>query len=87
MTISAREQIREFVSARFPQDTLTDDVNIFASGYVNSLFAMELVLFIEKITGEQIPNEEIALEHFDSVDAMVALSERISTVDPLPVAS
>jgi len=77
MTISTREQIREFVSERFPQDTLTDDMNIFASGYVNSLFAMELVLLIEKIVGTQIPNDEVALENFASVDAMTALSWRL----------
>jgi len=56
---------------------LTDDMNIFASGYVNSLFAMELVLLIEKIVGTQIPNDEVALENFASVDAMTALSWRL----------
>ena len=69
--------IRQFVLGRFPQATLRDDQDIFSLGFVNSLFAMELVLFLERHTGVEIPNEELDLENFRTVEAMGALVGRL----------
>lgn len=71
-----RTDIRQFILGRFPDARLADDEDIFSLGYVNSLFAMELVLFIEKHFGTQIPNEELDVENFRTIDAMVALVDR-----------
>jgi acyl carrier protein len=72
-----RDRIRAFVLAKFPKMSLTDDQDIFALGFVNSLFAMELVMFIEKSFGVRIPNSELRLDNFRSVDSMVKLIERL----------
>ena len=69
--------IRSFVHNRFPQATnLRDDQDIFALGFVNSLFAMELVMFVEKTFGFAVTSDELQIDSFRSIDAIVALVER-----------
>lgn len=66
-------KIREFISGRFPQLELADDDDIFALGFVNSLFAMELVMFIEKTFDITIANGDLRLDNFRSIEAMGVL--------------
>jgi methoxymalonate biosynthesis acyl carrier protein len=74
----AHRRIRDFIAPRFPSHPLKDGEDMFSLGFVNSLFAMELVLFIEKEFGFRIPNEEMDLDNFRTVDAMVALVGRLA---------
>ena len=73
-----RSGLRAFLGSRMPGVAFADDEDIFSLGVVNSLFALELVLFIEKTTGTRVPNEELSMDHFRSIDAMTALAARIS---------
>jgi acyl carrier protein len=82
MPTTARRAIREFILPRFPAMELDDRCDLFSLGLVNSLFAMEIVMFIEKLTGHQIPREELILDHFRSVDAMTRLTERLAEYAP-----
>jgi len=77
MSDDIRSGIREFVQSR-SNVNIDDDQDIFALGVVNSLFAMELVLFIENWLGAPIPNSELKLDNFRSVDAMAELADRLS---------
>ena len=64
-------QVRSFLG-QFISDTDIDaDHNLFESGLVNSLFAMQLVLFVEKEFGIQVANEDLDFENFKSVNAIV----------------
>lgn len=65
--------IREFIIGRFPQLEIADDEDIFAMGFVNSLFAMELVMFIEKTFAITITNGDLQLDNFRTIEAMAAL--------------
>lgn len=76
MTDNARAQIRSFISGRFPRAVLTDEVDIFELGFVNSLFAMELVVFIESKFRITIPNDELTRDNFRTVALMSALVQR-----------
>jgi methoxymalonate biosynthesis acyl carrier protein len=78
MSDTTRAEIRQFITAKYPAIEITDDQDIFALGFVNSLFAMELVLFIEKTFGARIPNDELKLDHFRSVVAMESLVARLT---------
>ncbi|ASU84184.1 acyl carrier protein [Nocardiopsis gilva YIM 90087] len=80
-TEQIKAALREFILGRYPDLDLRDDEDIFRLGFVNSLFAMELVLFIESNFQLSIPNEELALDGFRTVDAMAALVERVSGRD------
>ncbi len=72
-------RILSFIEGRFPQGGIEADQDIFSLGYINSLFAMELVMFIEKTFALTVPNEELRIENFRTVEAMTALVERLQT--------
>jgi methoxymalonate biosynthesis acyl carrier protein len=73
MAYTAREAIRSFICPRFPDILIQDHDDMFALGFVNSLFAMELVMFVEKEFDVQIPNDEMELKNFRTIDSMVEL--------------
>ena len=76
-----RQQIRDFVSRFFRGHDLADDEDMFASGYVNSLFAMQLVQFVESAFGITVESEDLELDNFRSIHALAALVARKQGAD------
>ena len=76
MSNTVQEQILEFVKGRFPQEEFDAAKDIFQLGFVNSLFALELVMFIEKTFGITIRNEELQIDNFRSANSMAELVGR-----------
>jgi methoxymalonate biosynthesis acyl carrier protein len=72
----ALQQTLAFMQPRFPGHALDPADDIFALGFVNSLFAMELVVFVETTFGFTVPNEELRLDNFRTADAVADLVER-----------
>lgn len=70
-----RAALREFVG-RFVRGMLADGDDIFATGFVNSMFAMQLVQFVETAFGVAVENEDLEIDNFRSVNAIAALVER-----------
>ncbi|MDY6950345.1 MAG: phosphopantetheine-binding protein [Thermodesulfobacteriota bacterium] len=70
-----RETIRAFLGKHIATDRLRDDDDLFAGGFVNSLFAMQLVLFVESAFALQIENENLRMENFRSINALGDLIE------------
>lgn len=77
---AAKDKIKKFLSQFFGNHDLQDDEDIFALGFVNSMFAMQLVLFIEKEFEIAIENEDLEFDNFRSINSMVSLVERKTTV-------
>lgn len=71
-----KEKLRAFLARHISSRTITDDDQIFALGFVNSMFAMQLVLFLEKNFKIAIANEDLELANFQSINAMATLVER-----------
>ena len=74
-----REKIRGFVQSNlniFDSDVeFSDEDNIFRRGFVNSLFAVQLIAYLEKEFGIKIANQDMNISNFSSVDKMVAFVE------------
>ncbi|MEV5176578.1 phosphopantetheine-binding protein [Streptomyces flaveolus] len=68
--------IRGFLGRFFGEHPLADDDDIFATGLVNSLFVMQLVLFVEGEFGMTVADEDLEMENFQSIDAIDALVRR-----------
>lgn len=68
--------IRDFLGQFVRQHDLKDDEDIFATGYVNSLFVMQLVLFVEKDLGVVVSDEDLEFDNFRSIDAIAAFVAR-----------
>ena len=76
----AHSKIKEFLSRFFGNHELQEDEDIFASGFVNSMFAMQLVLFIEQEFQVTIDNEDLDFDNFRTIDAIVRLLDRKTAV-------
>ncbi|MFJ8005321.1 acyl carrier protein [Streptomyces fagopyri] len=72
--------IRAFLAQYFGEHRLADDADIFATGLVNSLFVMQLVLFVEGEFGMAVEDDDLEMANFSSVDAIDALITRKRSV-------
>jgi acyl carrier protein len=77
-----KTKIRDFIGKHVRGHELSDDEDIFASGFVNSMFAMQLVNFVEQTFGVAVENEDLEIENFRSVDAIAGLVERKTAGTP-----
>ena len=65
------QKIKEFIS-RFILDSinlrdLKEDDHLFETGIANSLFAVQLMTFIEKTFGIEIGSDDLDIENFKSI--------------------
>jgi len=68
--------IRNYLLQSFGLDTLADDLDIFESGVGNSLFAIQLMTFLEKNAHIKITSEDLDLGNFKSVNAICDFIDR-----------
>ncbi|PRT34006.1 acyl carrier protein [Bacillus anthracis] len=74
--MTVKEKIRAFLAKYFDVNEIEDTDNIFEKGLVNSLFAMNLVHFIEKEFDISIDNMELDLDNFKDINSIIALIEK-----------
>lgn len=75
-TVDPKSQTRNYLERVTRQPDLRDDQNIFEDGIVNSIFAVELVIFIEKQFNITIENDDLDLANFASIDAIATFVAR-----------
>jgi methoxymalonate biosynthesis acyl carrier protein len=74
--MDTREKIMEFFKSRGKADELAYHTDLFKGGYVNSLFALEMVVFLEETFGIKIKNKDINEKNFRTIDNIAAVVER-----------
>lgn len=70
-----KEKVKKFLGRFFKKHEIKDEDDIFELGFVNSLFAMQLVMFIEKEFGITIGNEDLDLKNFRTINSIVSFIE------------
>lgn len=65
---SIRAKVRKFIQKYSNKDDIADNQNLFEMSFANSLFAMQLILFIEKEFELAVASEDIGIDNFDTVD-------------------
>jgi len=75
-----KTKIRSFLSRYIRDYDLKDDTDIFGGGLVNSLFAMQLITFLEKEFAITIENQDLKLDNFRTVNAMLNLIKKKANV-------
>lgn len=75
-----KASIRQFLTRYIKNVTLEDHDDIFASGFVNSLFAMQLVMFLESQFKIRIQNNDMNFDNFRTIDAIAELVDRLVPV-------
>ena len=75
-TAEIKLKVNAFLIAILRNRELTCDQDIFALGLVNSLFAMQLVNFVETEFGISVEQEDLEIENFNTVNAIADLVYR-----------
>ncbi|MGN9863920.1 acyl carrier protein [Bacillus swezeyi] len=81
--MNLHEKVREYIEnnlAVFDDEIeLSNDDHIFEMGFVNSLFAMKLVNYLEQDFGFQLNNDDLDIDNFSTVNRIVKLIEKKQT--------
>ena len=70
---NVKAQVKAFLMQSFRDYDFKEDENIFALGFVNSLFVMQLVNFLETEFDLTVENEDLEIENFSSINALASL--------------
>ena len=73
--MNVKQKVRGFLGTFVDESSVADDDNIFEKGLVNSLFAVQLVSFIEREFDLTINNNELDLDNFKDINSIAALVE------------
>ena len=71
-----KEAISRFILDSINLRDLKEDDHLFETGIVNSLFAVQLMTFIEKTFGIEIGSDDLDIENFKSLNAAAAFVVR-----------
>lgn len=75
--MNIQETILRFLREKTGQADIAPDTELLKSGLVNSLFALEMVVFVETTFGLKLGRKDITPENFSSADQITALVERL----------
>jgi len=65
-----KAKIRNFLRRFYRQRDLLDDENIFEVGFANSLFLMQLVIFIGNNFNFEVANDDLNMKNFCTIDSI-----------------
>jgi acyl carrier protein len=68
--------IREFLAGHVHGVEVEDEEDLFASGLVNSLFAVQLVMWVERTYGLHVASEDLTVASFRSISAIAEFVQR-----------
>ncbi|BFH14942.1 acyl carrier protein [Paenibacillus dendritiformis] len=75
-----KQKIRDFIESNLvvfeDEAVFSDDDHIFQMGFVNSLFAMKLLGYIEQEFGITVGNEDLDIANFSTLNNIVRLIEK-----------
>ncbi|MGM9979482.1 MAG: acyl carrier protein [Clostridium sp.] len=72
-----KEKLKAFLARFIREYELKDDEDIFETGFVNSLFSMQLIMFLEKEFDITIDNENIEIDNFRTINSILSLVEKL----------
>jgi methoxymalonate biosynthesis acyl carrier protein len=71
-----RQKTKAFMAVHCKNYELKDDDDIFSLGFVNSLFAMQLVMFVEKEFRLKVHDDDLLIDNFRTVNSVLELVQR-----------
>lgn len=83
--MEAKAKIRNYIESNlsvFEDDvSFSDEDNIFQMGFVNSLFAMKLLNFVQQEFEIEIDDSDIDLKNFSSINNVINLIKSKREID------
>ena len=66
--MDCKEKIMEFFISKNKAENLKYDTDLLKGGFINSLFALEMVVYLEKTFKIKIKNKDITEQNFKTID-------------------
>lgn len=76
MNDKERDIVRAYISECLDGISFEDEDNLFKSGYVNSLFAVQLVMWIERTFDAPMEGSDLDFRNIQSVTAIASFVKR-----------
>ena len=76
-----KNEIRNYLMKTIKVTDIDDEENLFENGLVQSLFALQLVTFVEDTFQIRVENHELDLVNFCSIEEMAKFVESKKQVD------
>ena len=71
-----KDTLRTYMHSAVMMPDLGDDTDLFESGLANSLFAIQLMTFVEKRFAVEMESDDLDIENFKSLNATAAFVSR-----------
>lgn len=78
-----QSKVRAFVLDHIGNPDVGDDEDLFTSGLVSSLFAVQIVTWVERALGAQVGPADLDIDNFRSITAIAGFVRRKRAV-PAP---
>lgn len=72
-----KDSIRMFFKMNGKREDIADDLDLFKGGYVNSLFALQMVMYLEDTFKIKIKNKEITEKNFRTIESIAEVVARV----------
>jgi len=72
-----KEQIKDFLEKNRNVSNLDGNEDLFKNGYVNSLFALQLIMFLESTFKIKIKNKDITEDNFRTINNICETVKRL----------
>ncbi|EFM11965.1 conserved hypothetical protein [Paenibacillus curdlanolyticus YK9] len=72
LELDVKGKAKPFLLKALRRKDIADDEDVFAVGALNSLFAMQLILFLEKEFQIRVENKDLNLDYFRTLNAIDA---------------
>lgn len=73
-----KSKVLQFIKRYAKVTEINEEENIFEMGFINSLFAMQLILYIEKEFNITVDNDELGTDKFNTLRSICQyIEERI----------
>ena len=83
--MAAKEKIRKYIEGNmivFEDGVVfSDSDNIFKKGFVNSLFAMKLLNFVETEFDIKVDDDDIEIKNFSSINNIINLIKKKKEIE------
>ncbi len=73
--MTTKETVKKFLLRSFRRDEIGDDENFFEGGIANSLFSMQLIMFIEKEFDITVENDDMDIDNFTTLNKITEFIE------------
>ncbi len=67
---SIKNKVMDFIKRYAKITEINEDENIFEMGFINSLFSIQLVLFIEKEFNIAVNNDDLGTDKFSTLNSI-----------------